>query len=551
MKIALLGDISLEGKYDCTQYKDVFERLQNLKEMLLPCDFVIANLESPLTQKNRTAICKGAYLRSDVKNVEVLKFLGVTHVTLANNHIFDYGRYGARETIEVLDKAGIKHVGIGEPPAILRDGSSRVMLDGMCCYSANGVFYGNTHMQTKTLSYQNALEILQKAQKEDCLPILSVHYGIERLHYPAAEHIKLFRTLAQKHNYILHGNHPHAIQGYEEYNDSFLAYSQGNLLFDDVQTTSVKRSIVQTEETNKTYIVILEIEDNRIISKTVIALKAKDGRLAVNKDVAGELNIYCKGLKQDYKHISQLRKKDIQKDQLTSEKRDLKFFIHRLNFKYIGAYLNGRSHAKKYKKIMSGFFEKGSGNMRKRDLLKKLSPIINIIIGFYKLFPKKRRLKMFYRSLRKRGYYGLLKRYCLLKTVAKSCGDNVAIFENVVIKNVDNISFGDNVALQPFCYFEGLGGIEIGSEVGFAHGVSLLSTTHNIDDVTIPHTEQGISSAKITVGDDVWFGCKSTVLYGLSIGEGAVIGAGAVVTKNVEPFAIVGGVPAKVIRKRK
>ena len=189
--------------------------------------------------------------------------------------------------------------------------------------------------------------------------------------------------------------------------------------------------------------------------------------------------------------------------------------------------------------------------MRKREILKKIRPQIRLRVGFYSLFPKCFRLFLFYRSLKKRGYLGILKRYCLLKTVAKSCGENVSIFENTVIRNVDKISFGNNVAVQPFCYLDGDGEIEIGSEVGLAHGVTILSSTHNIDSTDIPHTDQGLTKKKVIIHDDVWFGCKSTVLMGLEIGEGAVIGANSVVTKDVKPYAVCVGAPAREIRCRK
>ena len=90
MKIALLGDVSLNGIYDITSSDLVYKRLEKIKKYVKDCDFAIANLESPLTRITKTRVCKGAYLRSDPSNVEVLKYLGITHVTLANNHIFDY-----------------------------------------------------------------------------------------------------------------------------------------------------------------------------------------------------------------------------------------------------------------------------------------------------------------------------------------------------------------------------------------------------------------------------------------------------------------------------
>lgn len=81
--------------------------------------------------------------------------------------------------------------------------------------------------------------------------------------------------------------------------------------------------------------------------------------------------------------------------------------------------------------------------------------------------------------------------------------------------------------------------------------VVILTHTHNIDRVDIPMGKQGSRVARVIIGDDVWIGMRSIIMPGVKIGNGAVIGAGAVVTKDVPDYAIVGGVPAKIIKYRK
>ena len=86
----------------------------------------------------------------------------------------------------------------------------------------------------------------------------------------------------------------------------------------------------------------------------------------------------------------------------------------------------------------------------------------------------------------------------------------------------------------------------------------MLSADHPTDQLsTYPYKVkllnqplEGVSKGDIVVGDDVWFGFRSTIMSGVHIGQGAIIAAGAVVTKDVPPYAIVGGVPAKIIRYR-
>ena len=95
------------------------------------------------------------------------------------------------------------------------------------------------------------------------------------------------------------------------------------------------------------------------------------------------------------------------------------------------------------------------------------------------------------------------------------------------------------------------GPLEIGDKVMMGPDVVILTHTHNIDRTDIPMGDQGSRVAKVTIGNDVWIGMRSIIMPGATIGNGAVIGAGAVVTKDVPDYAIIGGVPAKVIKFRK
>lgn len=96
----------------------------------------------------------------------------------------------------------------------------------------------------------------------------------------------------------------------------------------------------------------------------------------------------------------------------------------------------------------------------------------------------------------------------------------------------------------------GGGGIKIGNNVLIGQSVNMHSESHVIRDITELIRSQGISYQGIIVEDDVWIGSKATILDGVLIGKGAVIGAGAVVTKSIPPYGIAVGVPAKVVRTR-
>ena len=95
------------------------------------------------------------------------------------------------------------------------------------------------------------------------------------------------------------------------------------------------------------------------------------------------------------------------------------------------------------------------------------------------------------------------------------------------------------------CKFQDQGGITIDEGALIGHNVVLATINHDLD----PAKRQSMIYAPIHIGKNVWIGANATVLAGVTIGDGAVVAAGAVVTKDVEPNTIVGGVPAKVIKK--
>jgi acetyltransferase-like isoleucine patch superfamily enzyme len=114
-----------------------------------------------------------------------------------------------------------------------------------------------------------------------------------------------------------------------------------------------------------------------------------------------------------------------------------------------------------------------------------------------------------------------------------------------------SIEIGDDCSVNPFCVLYGHGGLRIGQGVRIASGTVIIPANHNFDDLNVPICQQGFSAKGICIEDDVWIGANVTVLDGVCIGTGSVVAAGAVVTKDVEPFSVVGGVPAKLIKKRK
>jgi len=112
------------------------------------------------------------------------------------------------------------------------------------------------------------------------------------------------------------------------------------------------------------------------------------------------------------------------------------------------------------------------------------------------------------------------------------------------------IEIGDDSSINPFCFLGGYGGIIIGDGVRIAPGVKIYSYEHGYENVDIPMHKQKIIKKEIIIKDDVWIGSNAIITGGVTVGKGSIIAAGAVVTKSVDPYSIVAGVPAKVIKKR-
>ena len=108
-----------------------------------------------------------------------------------------------------------------------------------------------------------------------------------------------------------------------------------------------------------------------------------------------------------------------------------------------------------------------------------------------------------------------------------------------------NIAVGRDVFINSGCHFQDQGGITIGAGSLIGHNVVLATINHDLS----PLNNRENHYAPIVIEDHVWIGSNATILPGVTIGRWAVVGAGAVVTKDVEEFTVVGGVPAKEIRK--
>lgn len=141
-------------------------------------------------------------------------------------------------------------------------------------------------------------------------------------------------------------------------------------------------------------------------------------------------------------------------------------------------------------------------------------------------------------------------RLIVLKRLFNEIGDDCTIDSGCKIYYPQGISIGKNVSITQDIIFDGKGTIEIGDDSMIGFQSIILTSTYNSARKDVLIREHGKSQAPIKIEKDVWIGTRVTILPGVTIGDGAIIGANAVVTGDVSPYTIVGGIPATYIKDR-
>jgi acetyltransferase-like isoleucine patch superfamily enzyme len=130
-------------------------------------------------------------------------------------------------------------------------------------------------------------------------------------------------------------------------------------------------------------------------------------------------------------------------------------------------------------------------------------------------------------------------------------GKNLRVAPGVKLFNPSHISVGNDVFIGEGTRFYAWNEtISVGNKVLIAADALITTRNHGFASTGTPMADQGYRNAPVVIEDDVWIGFRSIILAGVRIGRGSIVAANAVVTKDVEPYTIVGGVPARLIRAR-
>lgn len=198
-------------------------------------DYRICNLEGALTDNPGKCEKTGPSLHAPTATIQAYKALGVDCCTLANNHITDAGPEGVTDTMNVLDKSGVVHLGAGENKDSIRHhvffqvGGKRI-----CLYNVGETMY-NEPSETQPGAYLYDEYIvckeLEKLRDECDFVIIVYHGGSEKFRYPSPQTRKRFHRMVDCGANVILSQHTHCVGSEEYYKGAYLLYGQGNFLF--------------------------------------------------------------------------------------------------------------------------------------------------------------------------------------------------------------------------------------------------------------------------------------------------------------------------------
>ncbi|WP_374343791.1 CapA family protein [Azonexus sp.] len=358
MKLALLGDIAPFGRYCLHRHPEVLAQFEGVRSFLRGHDMVIGNLETPFSEGEGAAGWKSAHIHAHPANIDLLRFLGVTHVTLANNHIGDFGAAAYERTKAVLEQAGIGWFGTEDRDIRLEVQGERIAILGYCSLNTNPSPLTALGGGVNLLDLDRVVEAMAQNQRDGFMTVLAIHSGQEHVHMPSSEDVAFARGLAARFDYVYYGHHPHVVQGAEMVENSLIFYSLGNFVFDDVYTPrDPDKPLIQLSEANKTGAVAsVEIIDGKVCDWSVTPIYLGTEHVALGIDVFGfDMRPYNAALTMACSEDYDSRRRAIIFEYIESRHamRDIKWYLRRLNLNSVGVILAARRNARKHSELFT------------------------------------------------------------------------------------------------------------------------------------------------------------------------------------------------------
>ena len=194
------------------------------------------NLETAITESDAPIEKFGPALKCPAATAEVMKAIGINYCGLSNNHIFDYGKRGIRDTLAALSRAGIEYTGFGENyedsrrDLLVDDGKQRVSIIAVCEHEYSYAL--EDRMGARPYDEYDTMADIRRAKAESDRVIVLYHGGKEHCRYPSPRLYKLCHAMAENGADVVICQHSHCIGCYEEYHGCHILYGQGNFHFE-------------------------------------------------------------------------------------------------------------------------------------------------------------------------------------------------------------------------------------------------------------------------------------------------------------------------------
>ncbi|MBR4060368.1 MAG: CapA family protein [Lachnospiraceae bacterium] len=235
MKLLIGGDVCPANVNDLFEIGDAEVLFGDVIKAFHAADRVLINFECAMTESKDKIKKIGPNLKATPKCAKVLKEIGVTDVALSNNHIFDYGVCGVKDTLQLLEKYDINYTGFGKnyensrKNLIIPAGNKTVSIINVCeheyCYALDD------RMGARPFDPFDTIEDIRTAKEESDFVIVLYHGGKEHCEYPSPRLIKTCRSMIKNGADVVLCQHSHCIGGYEKWNGGHILYGQGNFYF--------------------------------------------------------------------------------------------------------------------------------------------------------------------------------------------------------------------------------------------------------------------------------------------------------------------------------
>lgn len=237
MSIVIAGDFSLQGRLAKCHDKDVLRYVMGGAICCKATDYSIVNFESPITSNSKKLLKDGPTLKNPVESLSVLRDLGFNVVTLANNHLKDYGCQGVLDTLHSCRENGLFTVGAGEnqlearKPLVLKKDGLSVGILNVCEHESS--IATDSSAGAAPLELGNLFYDLKELRKEVDKVMVIIHGGCEHYQLPTPRMKRDYHLIVDFGADIIVNHHQHCYSGYEIYNGKPIFYGLGNFFFDN------------------------------------------------------------------------------------------------------------------------------------------------------------------------------------------------------------------------------------------------------------------------------------------------------------------------------